>query len=216
MKCNDTLKIADLVSNKKPKPQFAPAPTKSTLTEIKLISANAPNLGTPSRVRKVDPEPRVSKSTRTLEEVDDREEIQFQFRKNARSNPAVVHSPKIPKKLLNAYGVPISTLAAAQPKPVPKVPTDLADRIKVCVRKRPLSNKEIKRGDFDVAEITGRRTIGLLEPKLKVDLTKYVETHTFNFDEAFGTEQSNEEVYKRTAFPLVNYIFEGGKATCFA
>ena len=52
--------------------------------------------------------------------------------------------------------------------------------------------------------------------RMKVDLTKYVETHTFNFDEAFSAEQSNEEVYKRTAYPLVNYIFEGGKATCFA
>jgi hypothetical protein len=51
---------------------------------------------------------------------------------------------------------------------------------------------------------------------MKVDLTKYVERHEFIFDEAFDSNASNEEVYKRTAFPLVNYIFEGGKATCFA
>jgi kinesin family protein 2/24 len=47
-------------------------------------------------------------------------------------------------------------------------------------------------------------------------LTRYVETHEFVFDEAFGADATNEEVYKRTAYPLVNYMFEGGKATCFA
>jgi kinesin family protein 2/24 len=52
--------------------------------------------------------------------------------------------------------------------------------------------------------------------RVKVDLTKYVENHEFVFDEAFDDNTSNEEVYRRTAMPLVEYIFEGGKATCFA
>ena len=38
----------------------------------------------------------------------------------------------------------------------------------------------------------------------------------FHFDEAFDAEASNEDVYKRTAYPLVEYVFQGGKATCFA
>ena len=49
-----------------------------------------------------------------------------------------------------------------------------------------------------------------------MDLTKYTETHEFIFDEAFDADASNEEVYKRTAQPLVEYVFQGGKATCFA
>jgi Kinesin motor domain len=52
--------------------------------------------------------------------------------------------------------------------------------------------------------------------RVKVDLTKYVENHEFIFDEAFDADATNDDVYKRTAAPLVEYIFEGGKATCFA
>lgn len=47
-------------------------------------------------------------------------------------------------------------------------------------------------------------------------MTRYTEEHLFQFDEVFDVEASNEDVYKRTAQPLVDYIFTGGKATCFA
>lgn len=49
-----------------------------------------------------------------------------------------------------------------------------------------------------------------------MDLTKYIEEHVFAFDEVFDSESTNEDVYRRTAQPLVEYIFTGGKATCFA
>lgn len=49
-----------------------------------------------------------------------------------------------------------------------------------------------------------------------MDLTKYTEEHTFLFDEVFDSDADNEHVYKKTAQPLVEYIFTGGKATCFA
>jgi Kinesin motor domain len=52
--------------------------------------------------------------------------------------------------------------------------------------------------------------------RVRVDLTKYIEEHVFNFDEVFDADCSNEDVYRRTAQPLVEYIFTGGKATCFA
>lgn len=51
---------------------------------------------------------------------------------------------------------------------------------------------------------------------MKVDLTKFVEEHSFTFDEVFDTTSTNEDVYKKTCQPLVDYIFKGGKATCFA
>lgn len=54
------------------------------------------------------------------------------------------------------------------------------------------------------------------EPKLKVDLTKYLENQHFRFDYVFDETCSNELVYKFTAKPLVKTIFEGGMATCFA
>ncbi|KAF7669893.1 hypothetical protein LDENG_00100640 [Lucifuga dentata] len=40
--------------------------------------------------------------------------------------------------------------------------------------------------------------------------------HRFYFDQVFGEESSNEEVYHRTAYPLVQHMLNGGKATCFA
>lgn len=54
------------------------------------------------------------------------------------------------------------------------------------------------------------------EPKAKVDLTKFLENQIFRFDYAFDETCNNEIVYKYTAKPLVQTIFEGGMATCFA
>ena len=54
------------------------------------------------------------------------------------------------------------------------------------------------------------------EPKTKVDLTKYLENQHFRFDTVFDETAGNELVYKYTARPLVQNIFEGGMATCFA
>lgn len=119
---------------------------------------------------------------------------------------------------LNAYGVPKTTAKrnASPSRQISKSSLDMTERIRVCVRKRPLSKKEIKRNEIDIALVGGRRTITINEPKVKVDLTKYIEQHTFFFDEVFDSDASNEDVYRRTALPLVEYIFGGGKATCFA
>ncbi|RIB02092.1 P-loop containing nucleoside triphosphate hydrolase protein [Gigaspora rosea] len=120
---------------------------------------------------------------------------------------------------LNAYGVPSRHPSRANSYSLPakqNVPSNLNDKIRVCVRKRPLSKKELTRNEKDIATVNGQRTVLINEPKMKVDLTKYVEQHTFFFDDVFDAEATNEEVYKRTALPLVEYIFRGGKATCFA
>ena len=54
------------------------------------------------------------------------------------------------------------------------------------------------------------------EPKVKVDLTKFTERHTFAFDDALAEGVSNDEVYRSTVQPLVATTFKGGKSTCFA
>ncbi|XP_023580000.1 kinesin-like protein KIF2C isoform X3 [Octodon degus] len=89
-------------------------------------------------------------------------------------------------------------------------------RICVCVRKRPLNKQELARKEIDVISIPSKCLLLVHEPKLKVDLTKYLENQTFCFDFAFDETASNEVVYRFTARPLVQTIFEGGKATCFA
>lgn len=89
-------------------------------------------------------------------------------------------------------------------------------RIRVCVRKRPLSKKEIVKSEKDIVTVEGRKGVTVNEPKIKVDLTKYTEKHRFMFDEVFDEVANNLEVYTRTAQPLVDSIFHKGKATCFA
>lgn len=89
-------------------------------------------------------------------------------------------------------------------------------QISVCVRKRPLSNKEIKRKEVDVICNPNQNQVIVHEPKTKVDLTKYLDNQHFRFDYAFDESATNELVYKYTARPLVQNIFEGGMATCFA
>ncbi|XP_073401045.1 kinesin-like protein KIF2C [Dendrobates tinctorius] len=95
---------------------------------------------------------------------------------------------------------------------------DLADehRICVCVRKRPLNKQELGKKEIDIISIPSKSVVLVHEPKLKVDLTKYLENQAFRFDYTFDESSSNDMVYRFTARPLVQSIFEGGKATCFA
>ncbi|XP_013785422.1 kinesin-like protein KIF2A isoform X2 [Limulus polyphemus] len=89
-------------------------------------------------------------------------------------------------------------------------------QICVAVRKRPLNKKENMRKEVDVITVPNKEHIIVHEPKLKVDLTKYLENQVFRYDYAFDETSDNELVYKFTAKPLVQTIFEGGMATCFA
>lgn len=89
-------------------------------------------------------------------------------------------------------------------------------QITVCVRKRPVSRKEVMKKELDVICVPSKDQLIVHEPKSKVDLTKFLENHRFRFDYAFDDTCSNELVYKYTAKPLVKTIFEGGMATCFA
>jgi len=89
-------------------------------------------------------------------------------------------------------------------------------KISVCIRKRPMSGKELKKKEVDVVTVPQRELITIHEPKSKVDLTKYLENQHFRFDYAFDESTDNEMVYKYTAKSLVQSIFEGGMATCFA
>ncbi|RZB49918.1 trifunctional enzyme subunit alpha, mitochondrial, partial [Asbolus verrucosus] len=88
--------------------------------------------------------------------------------------------------------------------------------ITVCVRKRPLNKGELAKKEVDVITVPSKNQLIVHEPKVKVDLTKYLENHLFKFDYTFNETCTNEIVYKYTAQPLIKTIFEGGFATCFA
>ncbi|ORE16933.1 hypothetical protein BCV71DRAFT_265213 [Rhizopus microsporus] len=69
--------------------------------------------------------------------------------------------------LLDPYGVPIKSRYQQKSSPlvVSSQPSDLNQKIRVCVRKRPLNKKEIERGEKDIAPTCGMRSINVHEPK---------------------------------------------------
>ncbi|PIM97600.1 Kinesin-like protein [Handroanthus impetiginosus] len=89
-------------------------------------------------------------------------------------------------------------------------------KIKVVVRKRPLNKKEIARKEDDIVTVYDDAYLTVHEPKLKVDLTAYVEKHEFCFDAVLDEHVTNDEVYRNTVEPIIPTIFQRTKATCFA
>jgi len=89
-------------------------------------------------------------------------------------------------------------------------------RIMVVVRKRPISKKEKAKNGADILEQRGPQTIAVKEMKTKVDLTKYLEEHSFVFDQVFDENINNEQLYLSAVQPLVDAAFSGTKVTCFA
>ncbi|XP_027164544.1 kinesin-like protein KIN-13A [Coffea eugenioides] len=89
-------------------------------------------------------------------------------------------------------------------------------KIKVVVRKRPLNKKEIARKEDDIVTVHEDAYLTVHEPKLKVDLTAYVEKHEFCFDAVLDEHVTNDEVYRVTVEPIIPTIFQRTKATCFA
>ncbi|GKC73810.1 kinesin-like protein KIN-13A, partial [Tanacetum coccineum] len=83
------------------------------------------------------------------------------------------------------------------------------------VRKRPLNKKELSRKEDDVVSVSDNG-LTVHEPKLKVDLTAYVERHEFCFDAVLDQQVTNDEVYRETVQPIIPIIFQRTKATCFA
>ncbi|KAJ8414834.1 hypothetical protein AAFF_G00023570 [Aldrovandia affinis] len=111
------------------------------------------------------------------------------------------------------YGLPISSPASSRRTMVGRA---AVERIRVCLRKRPLSRAEENSGVTDVVMAQDGESVLVHEQKEAVDLTEYVLQHAFYFDEVFSEACTNEDVYEKTAYPLIQHIFNGGKATCFA
>ncbi|XP_053310701.1 kinesin-like protein KIF24 [Spea bombifrons] len=112
------------------------------------------------------------------------------------------------------YGVPQTCLrSGASEKESPWTQTE---KIRVCVRKRPLGLREERRGEANVVTVENNETISIYERKEAVNLKEYVLQHVFYFDEVFSEKLSNQDVYLKTAHPLIQHVLNGGNATCFA
>ena len=93
-------------------------------------------------------------------------------------------------------------------------------RIRVVVRKRPLSKKEkSSSGGMDVIHPLDYNEFGKIlvyQPKTRVDLTKEVETVPFAFDNVYGESSTNVEIYQRSLRNLIYPFFKGQWSTVFA
>ncbi|KAI5145311.1 kinesin family member 2/24 [Nematocida parisii] len=85
------------------------------------------------------------------------------------------------------------------------------NRITVIVRKRPIKPN----GKRDTVSISGAQVI-LTESKQKVDLTPYMEPHTYTFDRAYGECNTTMDIYRECVKQMVNYSMAGGSSTCIA
>ncbi|XP_032748317.1 kinesin-like protein KIF24 [Rattus rattus] len=110
------------------------------------------------------------------------------------------------------YGIPHSCVRQI----TSENPWTEMEKIRVCVRKRPLGVREVRRGEVNIITVEDKETLLVHEKKEAVDLTQYILQHVFYFDEVFGEACSNQDVYLKTAHPLIQHIFSGGNATCFA
>jgi hypothetical protein len=85
-------------------------------------------------------------------------------------------------------------------------------RIRVIVRKRPMSKREAELGDTDVIhplDYADHGRILVYQPKTKLDLAKEVETTSFAFDNVFNEESNNLEIYWRAVRNLIPGVFRG-------
>jgi kinesin family member 2/24 len=86
----------------------------------------------------------------------------------------------------------------------------------ICVRKRPLFDKEYNMGEIDAVS-TSNPNVVVHEPKVKVDgITKYVQDTSFQFDNTFNENENSQDMYQFSIRDLLPSIFENGIVTCFA
>ncbi|KAJ3033253.1 Kinesin-like protein kif24 [Rhizophlyctis rosea] len=93
-------------------------------------------------------------------------------------------------------------------------------KIRVCVRKRPINEKELSTSSVDIlttrTAIYPDAAIYVHEPKTRLDLSKTIDTHRFMFDNVFDESATNAEVYDASVKGLVEGMFSGGRMTLFA
>lgn len=86
----------------------------------------------------------------------------------------------------------------------------------VCVRKRPLFEKEVAGGEIDSVTCPNPKVF-VHEPKFKVDgITKYINNSEFNFDNTYSEKESSGDLYKFQIKELLPSLFKNGVVTLFA
>ena len=89
-------------------------------------------------------------------------------------------------------------------------------QIHVCIRKRPIFDKEISNGEIDCISALNPK-LCVYDCKMKIDgITKYIDSTEFHFDNVFHEKESTQSLYEHTLLPTISLIKQGGVVTCFA
>jgi len=89
-------------------------------------------------------------------------------------------------------------------------------QICVCVRKRPLFEREVANGEIDSVSCPNPKVM-VHEPKVKVDgITKFINNSEFNFDNTYSEMESSNDLYKFQIKDLLPSLFNNGVVTLFA
>jgi len=89
----------------------------------------------------------------------------------------------------------------------------MAGNVKVCARFRPPNKFERKKGSKLVVKVTSDH-IGVVVKD--TENSHHSKGKTFSFDRVFDTDSTQEEVYKYSAYPLVEQVLKGYNVTMFA
>ena len=94
--------------------------------------------------------------------------------------------------------------------------TSEGQKIYVCVRKRPIFNKEIQNGEIDCVSAINPK-VCIYDCKLKIDgYTKYIDTNDFYFDNVFNEHEDTNLLFECSVKPSLDILLKGGVVTCFA
>ena len=89
-------------------------------------------------------------------------------------------------------------------------------KIYVCVRKRPIFEKEIQNGEIDCVSAINPK-VCIYDCKLKIDgYTKYIDTNDFYFDNVFNENENTDLLFECSVKPSLDILLKGGVVTCFA
>ena len=94
--------------------------------------------------------------------------------------------------------------------------TSEGQKIYVCVRKRPIFNKEIQNGEIDCVSAINPK-VCIYDCKLKIDgYTKYIDPYEFYFDNVFNENEDTNLLFECSVKPSLDILLKGGVVTCFA
>ena len=89
-------------------------------------------------------------------------------------------------------------------------------KIFVCVRKRPIFQKEIQNGEIDCITALNPK-VCVYDCKMKIDgITKYIDANEFYFDNVFNEYEDTNLLYNCSVKPAIKLLLQGGVVTCFA